>query len=191
MDCSPPGQSMKFSKQECWSGLPCPPPGDLPNPGIKSRSLILQVNSLLSKPPGKYMLPQFTLFKTIFLIFWEKKHWSIWKWKLLHCVQLLVTPWTVLSEFFGQNTGVGSLSFLQGAFPTQGSNPGLPHCRQILYQQSHKGSQRILVWVAYPFSSGSSQHKNITEVSCIADRFFTNLTMREALKYLNAWTKGN
>ena len=43
-------------------------------------------------------------------------------------------------EFSGQNTGVGSLSFLQGTFPTQGSNPGLPHCRQILYQQSHKGS---------------------------------------------------
>ena len=40
----------------------------------------------------------------------------------------------------GQNTGVGSLSLLQGIFPTQGSYPGLPHCRQILYQLSHKGS---------------------------------------------------
>ena len=40
----------------------------------------------------------------------------------------------------GQNTGVGSLSLLQGIFPTQGSNPGLPHCGQILYQLSHKGS---------------------------------------------------
>ena len=39
----------------------------------------------------------------------------------------------------GQNTGVKSLSLLQGIFPTQGSNPGLPHCRQILYQLSHKG----------------------------------------------------
>ena len=38
----------------------------------------------------------------------------------------------------GQNTGVGSLSLLQGIFPTQGSNPGLPHCRQVLYQLSHK-----------------------------------------------------
>ena len=37
----------------------------------------------------------------------------------------------------GQNTGLGSLSFLQGIFPTQGSNPGLPHCRRILYQLSH------------------------------------------------------
>ena len=35
---------------------------------------------------------------------------------------------------------MGSLSLLQGIFPTQGSNPGLLHCRQILYQQSHKGS---------------------------------------------------
>ena len=46
----------------------------------------------------------------------------------------------------GQNTGVGSLSLLQGIFPTQGSNPGLPHCRQILYQLSHKESPRILKW---------------------------------------------
>ena len=40
----------------------------------------------------------------------------------------------------GQITGVGSFSLLQGIFPTQGSNPGLPHCKQILYQLSHKGS---------------------------------------------------
>ena len=56
----------------------------------------------------------------------------------------------------GQNTGVGSLSLLQGIFPTQGSNPGLPHCRQILYQLSHQGSPRILEWVACPISRGSS-----------------------------------
>ena len=56
----------------------------------------------------------------------------------------------------GQNTGVGILSLLQGIFPTQGLNPGLPHSRQILYQLSHNGSPRILEWVAYPFSRGSS-----------------------------------
>ena len=44
----------------------------------------------------------------------------------------------------GQNPGVGSLSFLHGIFPTQGSNPGLPHCRQILYQLSHKGSPSVI-----------------------------------------------
>ena len=43
----------------------------------------------------------------------------------------------------GQNIGVGSLSLLQGIFPTQGSNPGLPHCRQTFYQLSHQGSPSI------------------------------------------------
>ena len=48
----------------------------------------------------------------------------------------LYSPWHSPS----QNTGVGSLSLLQGIFATQGLNPGLLHCRQILYQLSHKGS---------------------------------------------------
>ena len=48
----------------------------------------------------------------------------------------LYSPWNTP----GQNTGEGSLSLLQGIFPTQGSNPGLPHCSQILYQLSHQGS---------------------------------------------------
>ena len=79
----------------------------------------------------------------------------------------------------GQNTGVGSLSFLQGIFPTQGSNPGLPHCGQILYQLSHKGSPRILEWVAYPISSRSFQPRNQTGVSCIAGGFFINWAIRK------------
>ena len=48
----------------------------------------------------------------------------------------LYSPWNSP----GHNTGVGSLSLLQGIFPTQGWNPGLLHCRRILYQLSHKGS---------------------------------------------------
>ena len=51
-----------------------------------------------------------------------------------------------------------SLAFLQGIFPTQGSNPGLLHCRQILYHLNHKGSPRILEWVAYPFSELVKSH---------------------------------
>ena len=78
----------------------------------------------------------------------------------------------------GQNTGVGSLSLLQGTVPTQGSNLDLPHHRQILYQLSHKGSPRILELIAYPFSSRSSRPRNGTWVSCIAGRFFTSWTTR-------------
>ena len=80
----------------------------------------------------------------------------------------------------GQNTGVGSLSILRRIFPTQGWNPGLPHCGWILYQLSHKGNPRILEWVAYPFSSGSSWPMDWTGVSCLASRFFTNWAIREA-----------
>ena len=81
----------------------------------------------------------------------------------------------------GQNTRVGSLSLLQGLFPTQGSNPGLPHCRQILYQLSNKESSRILEWVEYPFSNGSFWPRSQTRVSCIAGGFFTSWDIREAL----------
>ena len=109
-----------------------------------------------------------------------------------------------------QNTEVGSLSLLQGIFPTQGWNPGFPHCRRILYQLSHKGSKvkvaqscltlcnpmdcslpgssiheilqaRILEWVAIPFSGRSSQPTNQTQVSHIAGGFFTIWAIREAL----------
>ena len=80
----------------------------------------------------------------------------------------LYSPWNSP----GWNTGVGSLSILWGIFQTQGLNPDIPHCRQIVYQLSHKGSPRILEWVAYLFSSGSSQPGNQTRVSCIAGGFF-------------------
>ena len=90
----------------------------------------------------------------------------------------LYSPWSSP----GQNTGAGSLFLLQGIFPTQGLNPGLPHCRQILYQLNHKGSPRIPGWVAFPFSRGSSQPRDWTQVSCIAGRFFTSWAMMEAQK---------
>ena len=82
----------------------------------------------------------------------------------------------------GQDTGVGRLFLLQGIFQIQGSNPGLLHRRRILYQLSHKGSPRMLEWVAYPFSNGSSRSRNRTGVSCIAGGFFTNWALREALE---------
>ena len=46
-------ESMGFSRQECWSGLPFPSPGDLPYPGIEPGSPALQVDALPSEPPGR------------------------------------------------------------------------------------------------------------------------------------------
>ena len=82
----------------------------------------------------------------------------------------LYSPWNSPD----QNAGADSLSLLQGIFTTQGSNPGLPHCGQMPYQLSHQGSPRILEWVAYPFSRGSSRPRDQIRVSCIAGGFFNN-----------------
>ena len=70
------------------------------------------------------------------------------KVKSLSCVRLFATPWAVACprllhpwDFLGKSTEVGCHFLLQGIFPTQGSNPGLPHCRQMLYCLSHQGSR--------------------------------------------------
>ena len=56
-------------------------------------------------------------------------------WRGLLCPPL-IRPW----DFPGKNTGVGCCFLLQGIFPIQGLNPGLPHCRQMLYHLSHQRS---------------------------------------------------
>ena len=97
------------------------------------------------------------------------------KWKSLSRVQLCsLMDYTVY--------GILQARILEWvAFPfSRGWNPGLPHCRRILYQLGHKGSPRILEWVAYPFSSGSSRPRNWTWVFCIVGRVFTNWAVEEA-----------
>ena len=69
-----------------------------------------------------------------------------------------------------------AIPFSRGIIPTQGSNPGLPHYRWILYQLSCQQSPRILEWVAYPFSRRSSQPSNQTRVSCIAGKKWKSLS---------------
>ena len=81
--------------------------------------------------------------------------------------------WSPL-EWTGWISLQSSCSLLQGIFLTQGLNPGLLHHRQILYQLSHWVSPRILGWVDYFFSSGSSWPRNQTGVACISGRFFTS-----------------
>ena len=89
------------------------------NPGLLNL-LHWQAGSLPLVPPGK---PQS-----------ESESLSLMSYSLRP--HGLYSPWNAP----GQNTGVDSLSLLQGIFPTQGSNPGLPHCKHIFYQLSHKGS---------------------------------------------------
>ena len=74
-----------------------------------------------------------------------------------------------------------ALPFSRGSAQPRDGTQGLPHCRQILYQLSHKGSPRILEWVAYPFSRGSSIPSNPTRVFSNAGGFFTNCAIKEAI----------
>ena len=83
--------------------------------------------------------PNIFFFRLFSLMWSESESCSVMSESLRS--QGLYSPWNSL----GQNTGVGSLSLLQGIFPTQGSNPGLPHCRQILYQLSHQRSPFSLI----------------------------------------------
>ena len=79
------------------------------------------------------------------------------------CDPMDCSPWNSP----GQNTGVGGLSLLKGIFPTQGFNPGLLHCRQILYYLSHKGNPRIVEWVAYKaVSEHELVHCNVEQHTC-------------------------
>ena len=127
-------QSMGFSRQEYWSGLPFPSPGDLPNPGIEPGSPALQADSFTTEPLGKPL-----------------------KWSESHSV--------VSDSLWSHGHTIHGI--LQA---------------------------RILEWLAFPFSLGSSQPRDQTQVSCIAGVFFTIWATREPggsqfYTYLNSLKK--
>ena len=89
----------------------------------------------------------------------------------------------------GQNTGVGSLSLLHGIFPTKGSNPGLPHCRWILYPLTHKGSPTLICFLSrwiYQFlkfhTNGIIQYEVFLE---LLDTHLTHLWNRDNIPNLS------
>ena len=144
MDCSLPGSSVHGIFQARvleWGAL-----------GMKTLQMVINI----------WSAPQLVLDKIIFIRFCLEQKWK-WSESASHSVESdSLRPRGLCSSWNspGQNTAVGSLSPLQGIFPTQRSNLGLPHCRWIFYQLSQKGSPRILEWVAYPFSSEFSWPRN-------------------------------
>ena len=121
---------MGIPQEEYWNGLPCPPPGDLPNPVIEPRCPTLQADSLLSEQPGK---PKNTAVSSLSLLqgilLTQKSNWG-----LLHCRQILYQlsyqgspwpPWASLS--LGQWVPVVALEFIthEPSIPEH-SVPSLP-----------------------------------------------------------------
>ena len=123
--------SMGFSRQEYWSGLPFPSPGDLPDPGIEPRSPILEADALTSEPPGQENSRNTS---TSALLIRLK---PLTVWITTNCEKFL-------KRWDYQTTSVHGI--LQAG---------------------------ILEWVAISFSRGSSQPRDLTQLSCIVGRFFT------------------
>ena len=113
-----------FPRQEYWSGLPFPSLWDLPNSGMEPVPPVLAGGFFTTESPGKPLKGSEK---------WSESHSVVSNSLQPHG---LYSPW--ISP--GQNTGVGSHFFFWVIFPSQGSNPDLPHCRWILYQLSHQGS---------------------------------------------------
>ena len=105
-----------------------------------------------------------------------------WKWKLLSLVQVFATSWTVACQtplsmgFFTQEYWRRELFPSTGNLPSPGVNCSLPD--SSIHGILHA---RLLEWVAYPFSRGSSQPRNLSSVSCSVGRFFTSWAIREAI----------
>ena len=118
---------MEFSRQEYWSGLPFPSPGDLSNPGIEPGSPALQADALPSEPPVKP--------------YKESKSLSL--------VWLYVTSWTVAYRappsmgFSMQECWSGLPCPSPGDLADPGLNSSLPHCKQTLYRLSHQESPHV------------------------------------------------
>ena len=144
--------SLGFSRQEHWSGLPFPSPMHESEKWKWSHSVVSDSGTLWT---AAYQAPPSMGFSMARLLEWGAIAFSP--------VIPLIHPFSRWSSQSRDRTRVSCI------------------CRHILYQLSHKGSPRMLEWVAYPFSSGSSWPRNRTRVSCVVGRFFTNWAMRKAV----------
>ena len=153
--------SMGLFRQEYWSGLPCPPPGDLPNPGIEPRFLSLQADSLPSELPKK---PKNSRVGSLFLL---QGIFPIQELNqgLLHCRQIPYQLTTREAQIMTVQFSLVAQSCPTLCNPVDCSLPG---------SSVHGIIQaRILEWVAISFSRGSSRPGGRTQVSCFAGGFFT------------------
>ena len=126
------------SRQEYWSRLQCPTSGDLLDPGIKPMSLASpSLSDGFFTTSATYVVCQYFLpFHRLSFHFVETSSVGQKLFSLMSHYLKEISVWNSP----GKNTVVDRHSLLQGIFPTQGSNPGLLHCRQILYYLSHQGS---------------------------------------------------
>ena len=129
------------------------------------------------------------------ICFLEEKLWQTWWFGGLvaESCPTLEAPWTVACQvplFMGcyrQGYWSGLRFLLQGIFPTQESNPGLLHCRQILYHLEAPEKPMNTGVGSLLLLQGSSRPRNRTGVSCIAGKFFTSWAISYACLFIDLW----
>ena len=128
--------SMEFSRQEYWSGLPFPSPGDLPDPGIEPGSPALRADALPSEPPGKSGLNPINT-------------WCVRACGRSNHIQLFATGSSVHGDSPDKNTGVGYHALLQQIFPTQAElmSPVAPALQADSSPLSHWGSPSVYIYI--------------------------------------------
>ena len=114
------------------------------------------------------------------------------KWKLLSCIWLFETPWTVTCQA-PLSKGLSRQEYWSGlpcSPPGDLPEPGLLHCKQTLYCLNQEESPRVVEWIAYPFFRGSSQPRNWTGVSWIAGRLALSADL-PGKPYLSTYLSSN
>ena len=126
--------------------------------------------------------------QNIFLTLFNKKV----KVKLLSHVRLFETPWTVAYQallsmaFSRQECWSGLLFPPPGIFPTQESNPGLPHCRQMLYRLSHQGSQEIIFRLLIILTQCKCRVNScVQQIKVLLSGTFWNFFPRSLVEFMN------
>ena len=209
--------SMGFSRQEHWSGLPLPSPGDLPDPCIEPRSPTLQADTLPSKPPRKSNVYIY-IYRASLVVQLVKNPPAMWEnlgsipgsgrspgegnsyTRQYLAWRIPWTAWSMESQRVGHDRATLTFRHIYKSQLTQ----GWLKCCRVIHENANNGyiwvvsnnlsfesesescslvsdslwpsilQARMLEWVAFPFSRGSSRLKNWTQVSHIAGGFFTS-----------------
>ena len=164
---------MGFSRQEYWSGLPFPSPGDLPDPGIKPRSPAWEADTLTSEPPLPGIKPESPALQG------DVAHET----QIQETLKLYVPLYYKMGEAYLAKTHKVTVNYLSCLSRVKVAQSCLTLSDPMDYILHGILQARILEWVAFPFSRGSSQPRDWTQVSRIAGKFFICWATREAQEY--------
>ena len=166
--------SIGFSRQEYWSELPCPPPGDLPNPGVKPGSPTLQADSLPSEPPGK---PKTCTVSDLYHYYGCSRIQPIFNLRAALKSSQETTSLICIKRFSGVLNGVSLAQEDVIAFP--------PTVRSLLEVWEAKDSKNLTICIGTFLLQSSSEVSNFnTPENCFLRLFIQNHAYSTLMSHL-------